>query len=317
MAKKQFVIGMDGGATKTAAMLCDLNGNVLVEETGGPSNPQIVGFEKVGELIVSLTAELCDRAGCRTTDVVSLVAGLAGAGRDGDKDNVRTAVANETKMRKVQIGYVEIETDGRIALEGAFKGRPGVIVIAGTGSFALAKDHRGTTHRAGGWGRILGDEGSGYAIGRDGLNAVTKFLDGRGRPTLLTTLIDHRFGLSNHEKIIGAIYRSNFDVASVAPLVVDAAESKDAECQRILNKATFELFEHVRVLVNKIEESKGARSKIPVAFIGGLISTDNVYRRILSQKITFSMPQVNVILPEASPTYGAVLLAIRSAQEQL
>jgi glucosamine kinase len=317
MAKKQFVIGMDGGATKTAAMLSDLNGNVLAEETSGPSNPQVVGFEKVGEVIVGLVEELSDRAGCKPSDIVSLVAGLAGAGRDGDKDQVKTAIASESKKRKAATGLVTIESDGRIALEGAFKGKAGIIIIAGTGSFALAKDHKGMTHRAGGWGRVLGDEGSGYTIGRDGLNAVTKHMDGRGKPTKLTELVDTKFGLSNQEKLISGVYRNNFDVATVAPLVVEAAEAKDAECQRILNKATFELFEHVRVLVNKIEESKGARSKIPVAFIGSLISNDNVYKKILTQKITFSMPQVSVIAPEASPTYGAVLLAMRSAQDQL
>jgi glucosamine kinase len=317
MAKKQFVIGIDGGATKTAAMLSDLSGNVLAEETGGPSNPQVVGFEKVGEVIVGLVGELAGRSGGKTNDVISLIAGLAGAGRDGDKEQVKAAIASEARKRKFVMGHVGIETDGRIALEGAFKGKPGIIIIAGTGSFALAKDHKGATHRAGGWGRILGDEGSGYTIGRDGLNAVTKHLDGRGKRTLLTELIDSRYGLSNHEKIIGAIYRSNFDVATIAPLVIEAAEAKDAECQRILNKATFELFEHVRVLVNRIEESKGARAKIPVAFIGSLISNENVYRKILTQKITFSMPQVSVIVPEASPTYGAVLLSIRSAQDQL
>ena len=317
MAKKQFVIGMDGGATKTAAMLSDLNGNVLGEETGGPSNPQVVGFEKVGEVILGLVEDLCGRAGCKPNEVLSIVAGLAGAGRDTDKEHVKAAVATEAKKSKISIGQVGVETDGRIALEGAFKGKPGIIVIAGTGSFALAKDHKGVTHRAGGWGRVLGDEGSGYSIGRDGLNAVTKHMDRRGRPTLLTELIDQRLELSSHDKLIGAIYRNNFDVATVAPLVIEAAEAKDAECQRILNKATFELFEHVRVLVNRIEESKGARAKIPVAFIGGLISNDNVYRRILTQKITFSMPQVSVVLPEASPTYGAVLLSIRSAQDQL
>jgi N-acetylglucosamine kinase-like BadF-type ATPase len=223
MAKKQFVIGMDGGATKTAAMLSDLSGNVLAEETSGPSNPQVVGFEKVAEVIVGLAEELAGRAGCKTNDIVSLIAGLAGAGRDGDKDQVKAAVASEAKRRKAVLGRVGIETDGRIALEGAFKGKSGIIIIAGTGSFALAKDHKGSTHRVGGWGRILGDEGSGYTIGRDGLNAVTKHLDGRGKPTLLTALIDQRFGLSNHEKIIGSIYRSSFDVATVAPLVVEAA----------------------------------------------------------------------------------------------
>ena len=71
------------------------------------------------------------------------------------------------------------------------------------------------------------------------------------------------------------------------------------------------------MLVNRIEESKRARAKIPVAFIGSLISNDNGYRRILTQKITFSMPQVVVVVPEASPTYGAVILSIRSAQDQL
>jgi N-acetylglucosamine kinase-like BadF-type ATPase len=317
MIKNQFVIGMDGGATKTAAILSDLKGNVLAEEIGGPSNPQVVGFEKVAEVIVGLMEQLSGRVGCKTGDVVSLVAGLAGAGRDGDKEQVKAAIATEARKRKAVMGWVGIETDGRIALEGAFKGKPGIIIIAGTGSFALAKDHKGATHRAGGWGRILGDEGSGYTIGRDGLNAVTKHLDGRGKRTILTELIDQRFGLSNQEKIIGAIYRSNFDVATVAPLVIEAAEAKDGECQRILNKATFELFEHVRVLVNKIEESKGARAKIPVAFIGSLISNENVYRKILTQKITFSMPQVSVIVPEATPAYGAVLLSLRSAQEHI
>ena len=153
-------------------------------------------------------------------------------------------------------------------------------------------------------------------IGRDGLNAVAKHLDGRGKPTILTELIEERLGLSNQERIINGVYRENFDIARVAPLVVEAAEAGDIECARILNKATFELFEHVRVLVNSIEDSKGSRSKIPVAFIGSLISNDNVYRKILTQKITFSMPQVSVIVPESSPTYGAVLMAIRTAQDE-
>ena len=317
MAKRQFVVGMDGGATKTAAMLSDLAGQVLVEETGGPSNPQVVGAEKSANVIVDLLEKLCAKAKCGTNEVLFTVAGLAGAGREGDKDRVRLAAVAEAKKRKLAIGKVGIESDGRISLEGAFKGRLGIILIAGTGSFSLAKDHKGAIHRAGGWGRVVGDEGSGYVIGRDGLNAVAKHLDGRGKATLLTKLVDERLGLSNQEKIINGVYRENFDVARVAPLVIEAAEGKDTECARILNKATFELFEHVRTLVNKIEESSRARSKISLSFIGSLISNDNIYRKILTHKITFSLPQVNVIAPEAPPAYGAVLLSIQSAQEQL
>ncbi len=316
MAKKTLVIGMDGGATKTAALLSDLDGVVLAEETGSASNPQVVGPEESADVIVSLVEKLCSKASCSTNQVLVVVAGLAGAGREGDKVRVKTATLAEAKKRRVAIGTVIIESDGRIALEGAFKGRPGIILIAGTGSFALAKDHKGGIHRAGGWGRVVGDEGSGFVIGRDGLNAVAKHIDGRGKTTLLTKLIGEKLGLSNQEKIINGVYRENFDVATVAPLVIQAAEAKDIECARILNRATFELSEHVRTLVNKIEESSRSRSKISLALIGSLISHANIYQKILKQKVTFSLPQVTIIAPEAPPAYGAVLLSIRSAQEQ-
>jgi N-acetylglucosamine kinase-like BadF-type ATPase len=317
MPRKQLVIGMDGGATKTAALLSDLDGVVIAEETGGASNPQVVGPEQSADVIVNLVEKLCVKANCSTNQVLAVVAGLAGAGREGDKERVKAATLAEAKKQKVAVGIVTVESDGRIALEGAFKGRPGIILIAGTGSFALAKDHKGGIHRAGGWGRVVGDEGSGFVIGRDGLNVVAKQIDGRGKATMLTKLVDQKLGLSNQEKIINGVYRENFDVATVAPLVIEAAEAKDVECARILNKATFELSEHVRTLVNKIEASSRSRSKISLAFIGSLLSHNNIYQKILTQKITFSLPQVNVIAPEAPPAYGAVLLSIRLAQEKL
>lgn len=314
MAKKQFVIGIDGGGTKTAALLSDLNGNVLVEETGGPSNFQIIGVQKASEVIVSLVKKCCEEIGCSPSEILTIVAGLTGAGREGDKERMKLAVLEEARKRKTAISNVIIESDGRIALEGAFRGKPGIILIAGTGSFALAKDHKGGIHRAGGWGRILGDEGSGYVIGRDGLNAVTKHLDGRGKETLLTRLIAERLGLGNQEAIITAVYRENFDIARVAPLVIEAAEAKDTEAARILNKHTFELFEHVRTLVNKIEESTRMRAKIPLSFIGSVIGAESVYKKILQHKIVFSLPQVTVVAPQASPAFGAVLLAAQSVK---
>ncbi len=315
MPRKQFVVGMDGGATKTAAMLSDLNGVILAEESGGASNPQVVTPEKTAVVIVDLLEKLSGKIGCNTSEVVSTVAGLAGAGREADKERVRNAVAAEARKRRLTIGHVSVESDGRIALEGAFKGRAGIILIAGTGSFALAKDYKEGIHRAGGWGRIVGDEGSGVVLGREGLSAVARHMDERGKPTTLTGLIAERFGLSTQEKIINAVYRENFDVATIAPLVIEAAAARDVECGRILNKATFELAEHVRILVQKIEGSAHARSKIPLTFIGSLIANDNVYQKILIHKITFSMPQVKFVLPEAQPAYGAVLLSARLAQD--
>jgi len=311
MAKKQFVIGIDGGATKTAASLADVNGNVLTEDTAGPSNFQIIGTQRASEVVVSLIEKCCDEVGCTPDEIQMTVAGLTGAGREGDRGRMKSAILEEARRRRSAISKVVVESDGRIALEGAFKGRPGIILIAGTGSFALAKDHKGGIHRAGGWGRILGDEGSGYVIGRDGLNAVTKHLDGRAKATLITKLLAERFGLTDQEAIITAVYGENFDIAQVAPLVIEAADKKDIEAARILNKATFELSEHVRVLVSKIEQSSRVRAKIPLSFIGSTITTESVYRRILEHKITYSLPQVTIVAPQSPPAYGAVLLAIQ------
>jgi N-acetylglucosamine kinase-like BadF-type ATPase len=312
MAKKQFVIGMDGGGTKTTAMLCELRGNILVEQTGGPSNFQIIGVDKAAEVLFDLIERCCREIGCSLDEVRSVSAGLTGAGREGDQERMRNGLIEYARRQREAFRQVTVESDARIALEGAFRGNVGIILISGTGSIAFGKDQAGNVHRAGGWGRVMGDEGSGYSIGRDALNAVTKELDGRGKPTLLTKLTAKQFGLLDQEKIITAIYRDNFDVALLAPLVIEAATSHDVEASRILNKATFELAEHVRALLNKIEKVSRVRQKIPLAFIGSVISSDNVFSNVLRNKIVFSLPQISIVKPEAPPAYGAVLIALRS-----
>lgn len=317
MAKKEFVIGIDGGGTKTAAMLADMQGNVIAEETAGASNFQIIGTDKSADVLLDLIRKCCKAAGCSFADVQCIVAGLTGAGRDSDKKQMNDALVALAKENRITLNQVVIESDARIALEGAFRGQAGIILIAGTGSIAFAKDHSGAIYRTGGWGRLLGDEGSGHTIGRDGLNAVTRHLDGRGKETLLTKLVAKEFGLSSQEKIIAAVYREQFDVASVAPLVIQTAQKGDAECARILNKATFELSEHVRALVKKIEKSARVVRKIPLSFVGSVITSDNVLTKILANKITFSLPQITVVKPQTTPAYGAVLMAIQALKESI
>ncbi len=315
MAKKQFVLGLDGGGTKTAASLADLQGNVLAEVAGGPSNFLIIGVEQAAETLFSVADACCQKEGLTLQQVKTVVAGLTGAGRSTDRQRMREGFESYARNRGVAFERVIIETDARIALEGAFKGGEGIILICGTGSIALGKSHDGKIFRVGGWGRVLGDEGSGFAIGRDGLNAVTRHLDGRGKKTLLTELAGKRFNLKSQEEIIAAVYRENFDVASVAPLVIEAADQHDAECERILNKATFELAEHVRTLTLTLEAATRdrPRQKLSLAFIGSVISGDNVFTKILKQKITFSLPQISIVQPHAPPSYGAVLLALSSS----
>jgi N-acetylglucosamine kinase-like BadF-type ATPase len=314
MATTKFVIGIDGGGTKTAASLADLQGNVLAEEVGGPSNFLLIGVEQAAETLFSVADDCCQKAGLSIGQVSTLVAGLTGAGRASEQKRMQEAFEKFSQSKGVSIDSTVIESDARIALEGAFRGGEGIILICGTGSIALGKSRDGRTFRVGGWGRMLGDEGSGFAIGRDGLNAITRHIDGRGKKTLLTELAAKKFNLKTQEEIITAVYRDHFDVAAVAPLVIEAAEQHDIEAERILNKATFELTEHVRTMTLMLESAtrEQARQKLPLAFIGSVISGESILTNILKHKITFSLPQISMVQPQASPSYGAVLLAINS-----
>lgn len=313
MKNTAYVVGIDGGGTKTAAALADRSGKILAEESGGPSNFQIIGVEKAAEEIIALISRCCMKAGCSPDEVKAGVAGLTGAGRTTDQQRMKQALEAGIQKTFPALDSIEVTSDARIALEGAFRGGLGIILIAGTGSIAYGKGYDSSILRVGGWGRTIGDEGSGYTLGREGLNIVTKDLDGRIRGSLLTKLVAERHGLTNQESIITEIYKNSFDVASIAPLVIEAASKTDLECSRILNRAAYELTEHVRALTLKIESAAGGmpRQKIPLAFIGSLLTNDSIFVKVVKHKIEFTIPQINVVKPQSSPSFGGVLMALQ------
>jgi N-acetylglucosamine kinase-like BadF-type ATPase len=314
--KPTCVIGFDGGGTKTAAILADRKGTILAEAAGGPANFQIIGVEKAAEVLYSLLLECCEKAGRPSSEVSSAVAGLTGAGRSVDQERMKQSFSEYVRTKGIAPDYVAIESDARIALEGAFKGLAGIILIAGTGSIAYGKTQEGDIFRVGGWGRIVGDEGGGYAIGREALNLVSKHIDGRGKETILTKLMAEQLGLKDQETIIKAVYRDNIDVASIAPLVIKAAGQHDTESERILNRAAFELTEHIRTLTFKLEgATKALRQKIPLSFVGSLLTEQTLLSKIVKHKIEFSIPQIKVVKAQASPAFGAVLMALHLLED--
>lgn len=308
MASKQLVIGMDGGGTKTAAELCDGSGNLLAAATGGPSNFQVIGVEAAARTIMDLVETCCHSVGCAPEGLDSVVAGLTGAGRPGDQERMRQALVAEASRRGRPLRRASIDSDARIALEGAMGGQPGVIVIAGTGSIVFGKDASGCVHRSGGWGRIVGDEGSGYAIGRELFRAVAASIDDRSVRTILPRLLKDSFGLGTQEAIITAIYRENFDVASVAPVVMDAARKRDPVARRILSSAARDLISVISPVVAKIRGR--SRQDVPVAFIGGLLTSKNFYSTQVRTLLQRSVPGARVRPAKAPPVHGAVLLAL-------
>ena len=314
MKKDLYYIGMDGGGTKTAAVIINAEGNIIGEHVSGPSNFQIIGVEKAAKIILELVRECCSSAQCTTTAVAGVTVGLTGAGRPVDQERMAKGVLAAARMTGMKLRGLTVESDARIALEGAFKGSAGIILIAGTGSIAFGKDAKGRVHRVGGWGRILGDEGSGYFIGRSGLTAVTRHLDGRSTPTLLTKMVAREFGLKTQADIIAAVYRNNFDVAAVAPLVLKAAGKSDEVCMAIVAQAVWELGEHIRAMSVLLQPSvlTSIKRKIPIAFIGGLIANPTLLSDLLGRHTREEIRGVQRIEPMAPPMYGAALMAISS-----
>lgn len=309
MKKRILVVGLDGGATKTAAVLTDESGATLARSVTGPSNFQIVGTEEAGKSVLKAIEDCCAAAGRQAEDLDAVVAGLTGAGRETDQKRMAETLIRIAASRNLPLKNLHIVSDAIIALEGAFRGAPGMILIAGTGSIALGKKSDGSVVRAGGWGRIIGDEGSGYAIGRAGMTAVCRHLDGRGPGTSLTAMVAATVGLSTQEEIIRHVYRKGFDLASIAPLVFQSAGNGDAVCLAILQDAAADLVDHVGAVIRHMGIGDG---RARLAFAGGLLTGAGVLPAILRRRLAEQFPSVTIHEPELPPEVGAALMAAKS-----
>ncbi len=310
MDKPLYIIGIDGGGTKTTSVLCALDGAILAEAQGAPSNFQIIGIERTSHTIFDLIETCCHSVGCSISQIGAVVAGLAGAGRPGDKQNMYDGIMDLAHKQNVSINNLVIESDARIALEGAFSGKPGLIVIAGTGSIVFGKDEHSKIYRAGGWGRLIGDEGSGYAIGQKSFCAVARSLDDKRSKTKLTMLFDKKYGLNSQETIIDSLYKDNFDIASVVPVVIEAASKGDKPARKILDNAALELVELIEITLKKMNMNIKNPPKRPLALIGGTLVNKHYYSQKVISLIRKKMLPVLVRQAESSPVVGASVMAI-------
>lgn len=300
----KYLIGMDGGGTKTKCILTDFDLNPIYETTGGPSNFLMLGNEKVSETVLDLINECAEHQKINLADIEAIVIGTTGGGRRSDAESLENAIIESANSKKIVLKNFRVESDARIALEGAFSGKPGSILIAGTGSIMFGKDANGEIHRVGGFGRFLGDEGSGYRIGQRGLNAVAKDFDGRGNKTLMTRLALEKFSINSPEDLITEIYRNNFDIASAAPIVIEAAEKNDKEAVKIIESESDEMILHISSMKEKLNESV-----LYISLIGSLLTTENYYSYMFKEKVVQKFSDVVIKEAENTPEIGAVLMA--------
>ena len=300
----KYYIGIDGGGTKTKCILTDENLNTLFENVGGPSNFLLIGAEKVSETILDHITNCCFAKNITSDLIAGIVLGTTGAGRKSDVEILEKQILKDSKEKNIKINKLRIESDARIALEGAFTGNAGSILIAGTGSIMFGKDEDSNIHRVGGYGRYIGDEGSGYRIGRKGLNAVARAFDGRAKQTRIIDFLSQEFSITSPEELITEVYRNNFSIPSVAPLVFEAAESGDITSQRILEDEANELLAHLSAMKLKLNVSL-----LKVSLIGSILTTPNYFSYLFNEMVVRKYNDVKIMEAEHSPEFGAALMA--------
>ncbi len=267
----RVVVGVDGGGTRTRAVLTDLEGTELARAGGPPSLADPARPELAAEAIHATVSDVLLQAGIEPP-VEAVWAGVAGVGREATRSAVEAALARGGLARRVRVG-----TDVLGAFQDAFGAGPGILVIAGTGSIAWGRGEDGREARVGGWGSLLGDEGSGYAVGLEALRRVARDVDGRGPGTNLRGRILVRLELSDPDDLVPWSTRAaKSEIAALVPVVGDAAAEGDAVAGEILVKAVEELEGHVLTLL----ENLGPWSHPPaLALAGGLLQPGGPLRR--------------------------------------
>jgi len=300
-----YFLGVDGGKSSTCALVGDRTGRVLGCGHSGPSNHvgEAEGKARFTSAIRDCLAAACAEAGLDAARVRFESSCLGFSGGPADKQAI---------LREVLRSERTIVThDALIALSGATAGGPGLIVIAGTGSIAFGRDEAGETARAGGWGFIFGDEGSGFDIVRQALRAALRFEEGWGPPCSLRPLLLDATGARNVNELLHRFYTPEFPrprIAAFAKLVDEAAENGDVTAREILNEAAQKLAALAAAVRDQLfDEGEPARA----AYIGGVFRSNIVLERF---RMLVGMEQGNTVAaPIYGPAAGALLEAYRAA----
>lgn len=305
MTTTRVVLGIDGGGTKTRCLVADLDGQVLGEGAAGPSNYQAVGLETAATNVRVAALLALAAANLTFDDVAAVCAGLAGAGRPEDKATLREA------FDFFPPDTLQVVEDARIALAGALGGHPGAVVISGTGSIAFGVDADGNTVRAGGWGWVLGDEGSGFDIGRRALAAALAAADGTGPATSLGDRIATAWQLERLDQAIRRVYadviQAKADLAALVPLVIAAAADGDPVAAALLEQAGRDLGVLAVAALRKLALPASAGL---VAVTGGVLSGCATVREAMAASLEDRLPGTRLIDAVESPAEGAVRMAL-------
>lgn len=293
-----YILGIDGGGTHTRMELRTSENKFLRRDQLGPFNLAAIGETQFRQRLQEVFAF------CGKPELLQSIC-IGGAGSSGGQ---MECILREMLTEAGFQGKLTLLGDHEIALRGAFDG-PGCILIAGTGSICCGRNADGLFARVGGWGHLLDDVGSGYAIGKEALSAALRTEDGRLPSNALHAAVMKHLGAANPADVIQFVYfspASKQEVAALAPIVIDCAESGDPISVQLLQNQAGLLAQMVEALCTQLKMSHPKLS-----LLGGLLEQDNLYSRMVREVLA---PMVTIVPAAHDPLWGAAQTAYESVR---
>lgn len=292
-------VGVDAGGTSTVAVVAQ-DGEVLRTRAGGGANASVAGAEAAADTIATTILAALDGALPH-----AIFVGAAGAGRGDVASTICAAL--ESRFPSARIG---VRDDAHIALRASVPEGDGAVLIAGTGSIAYAINGE-TQTRCGGYGYLVGDEGSGFAIGSAAVRSALRVLDGRGRRDALVDAVLARLDAADLPQVLATLYGGGDGVASIAslaPVVLDLAGSGERSAAKIVQQAALELSDLAKTAVTRAQLQQ---SSAPLVLAGSLFSENTLLTFLVETRLKNDLPQMNVYKSRAQPVLGALAAAQR------
>jgi N-acetylmuramic acid 6-phosphate etherase len=311
MPDQTLILGVDGGGSKTLALLAGADGTLMARGVAGASNYNVIGAEAAFAAIdAAVLAALSDRSATEGA-IAAVCIGMAGVDRPGDR-----ALFGEWASARWPGRPVAIVNDADLVLAAGTPAGWGLGMICGTGSIVYGRDASGRKARAGGWGYLLGDEGSGYAIGLAALRAIARADDGRAAPTALTNALLAHWSLAAPQELIRRIYvdrASTSEIAGLAALVDDVAAAGDTVAGAIIDDAAREL----ALALGAVAHRLALGGPLPCALAGGLIANRAPFRLRVLAAATRAGLVLDPVAVVAEPALGAITIAASLIRQSL
>ncbi len=305
--KVSYVIGFDGGGTGTSILIEERYSGKKTIYQVGPTNRHSVGDAQVKAHLTTIFENLhTQNIAMEQVDCIC----FGGAGIDTSEDE---QTIYEMFRSLGYEGQLKVVNDSVTALAGANADFSGGVLISGTGSIALGVSKNDALIRVGGWGHLIDDTGSAYAIARDGIRGVLQGYDGRGPNTKIWDGVRSVLNITSQEDLINFVYdpnRKKHEIAALAPIVTDLARM-DQVADRIIDKTVEDLADHIRTLSKRM-----GSDSFSVGMIGSVLEKSDYIRVLLEKRISNDLPNVNLHLPKFSPVEGAIILAKKMVEEK-